>query len=242
MEKNEAYEQQSSTLAEDLVTEELLESQDFAVVDGENTVPGRVDVVIEEERLPAAVDDLSNLLWSLQVDEAGDTSFQGPSGNFCFPHTKTAMRDTTHERPKSGYPESVGGIALPALHDGAMRKRLISLFIEHVNAYHCFIEPEDLGDSLPLLPLLFLRAAVVAAGSMYTSDPDLKDVGQADAIYAKGVAMECAREHPSLNVLRGLTILSWIELSLEHNHMGWMYNSMSPFLETRRIRDSCICH
>jgi hypothetical protein len=44
-----------------------------------------------EVRSAAAVEELAGLLWTLQLGEHGETSFQGPSGNLCFPHKQPVL-------------------------------------------------------------------------------------------------------------------------------------------------------
>jgi hypothetical protein len=208
------------------------DKQDVSVgSDEDETVQEHLDEGVNEEgMLPAAVDEISNLMWSLDVSDAGESSFQGPSGNFCFPD-----RGTKHDGLGSKHPDThesrIPSSAL--LEDDDQRTQLINLFFDNVNPYHCFVEPEDSSDPArmaepdPSPPFALLRAAVVAAGSLYASDPYSTLVGRTYIAYAENMALRCCREHPSLATLRALTIFSWTELGTGNNHMGWMYNSMA---------------
>lgn len=182
-------------------------------------------------RLPHAVDELSRLLWTTHIGREGETSFQGPSGNFSFQQPSVSRAtflagvvDDTDADPMAQY----------YIHNADIKQDLATSFMEHINTYHFFVDKDFdqtlLFDPQNPLPLQFLHAAILAAGSCYTRNASSATAGRAFATFAESVALECCREHPSDQVISGLAILSWMKLSLEENHMGWMYNAMAASL------------
>lgn len=183
------------------------------------------------ERLPSAIDEISNMLWTLQVGDGGQTSFQGPSGNLCFPQSTEQKSGTQHVRADAPYLDVT---RQNWVHDPGLNQSLVDLYMEHVNPYHFFIEDLPnvamLTESDTPLQLRFLQATILAAGALYANDAQTVLAGQAFEVYAENIALKCCRDCPSLGVLRGLAILSWLELSHGNDNMGWMYNCMAASL------------
>jgi hypothetical protein len=182
-------------------------------------------------RLPHAVDELSRLLWTTHIGKEGEVSFQGPSGSFAFQQPTANRRDDMTELPDAAH---TNPMAQHYIHDADIKQDLAAAFMEHVNAYHHFVEDsfgqDALFDPNNPLPLQFLHAAILAAGSCYTKDASAVAAGDAFTAFAESIALECCREHPSDQVIGGLAILSGLKLSREENHMGWVYNSMAASL------------
>lgn len=180
----------------------------------------------------APTDELSRLLWTLRIGDSGETTFQGPSSNF-LAQARSSVYDDTHIESlldvKDAHP-----LAQHHMDDSCIKHQLIQSFLDNVNIYHCFVEEPfyttKIFDPHNLLPLQFLHATMMAAGSVYTKDPALSSAGHSYAAFAESVALECCREYPSHNVIRGLAILSWTKLGLEQNNMGWIYNSLAASL------------
>jgi len=182
-------------------------------------------------RLPHAVDQLSRLVWTTHIGKEGEASFQGPSGSFDLQQPTVNRRDHVTELSDAAHADPM---AQHYIHNADIKHGLASAFLERVNAYHYFVDEsltqDTLFDPKNPLPLQFLHAAVLAAGSCYTKDTSAVAAGTAFTAFAESIALECCREHPSNQVISGLAILSWLKLSREENHMGWMYNSMAASL------------
>ena len=197
-------------------------------LDHDDVYGGNSDVQLDQaERLP--VDDLSDMMWKLSVSGPGGVSFQGPSGNFCFPQSPAA----SSKKPQIPHVDM-----LPDLTDElAARQLLLGLFEERVNSFHflCDGTPDttvlmNSSDSATM-PEQFLTASTIAAGSVFTKELSLKKLGQIYLEYAESIALTCCRLHPSTTILRSLTVLSWIYLSRGDGDVGYMYNcklSMPP--------------
>ena len=197
-------------------------------LDHDDVYGGSSDVQLDQaDRLP--VDDLSDMMWKLSVSGPGGVSFQGPSGNFCFPQSPAA----SSKKPQIPHVDM-----LPDLTDElAARQLLLGLFEERVNSFHflCDGTPDttvlmNSSDSATM-PEQFLTASTIAAGSVFTKELSLKKLGQIYLEYAESIALTCCRLHPSTTILRSLTVLSWIYLSRGDGDVGYMYNcklSMPP--------------
>jgi hypothetical protein len=182
-------------------------------------------------RLPHAVDELSRLLWTTHIGKEGEASFQGPSGSFAFQQPTANRRDDVTELPDATHTDPM---AQHYIHNAEIKHDLAAAFLEHTNAYYHFVDESFAQDALfdpkNPLPLQFLHAAVLAAGSCYTRNASAVAAGIAFTAFAESIALECCREYPSHQVISGLAILSWLKLSREENHMGWVYNSMAASL------------
>jgi hypothetical protein len=206
------------------------EGEDCDLADSSH-IPSSRSAADVDGRLPHAVDELSRLLWTTHIGKEGEASFQGPSGSFAFQQPTASRRDNVTELPDAGHADPM---AQHYIHDADIKHGLASAFHEHVNAYHHFVDAsfdqKALFDPKNPLPLQFLHATVLAAGSCYTENASAVAAGDAFTAFAESIALECCREHPSDQVISGLAILSWLKLSREENHMGWMYNSMAASL------------
>ena len=182
-------------------------------------------------RLPHAVDELSRLLWTTHIGKEGEASFQGPSGSFASQQPMVNRRGDATELPDAIHTDPM---AQHYIHNAEIKQDLAAAFLEHINAYHHFVDESFVQDALfdpkNPLPLQFLHAAVLAAGSCYTKSASAVAAGNAFTAFAESIALKCCREHPSDQVISGLAVLSWLQLSREENHMGWVYNSMAASL------------
>lgn len=183
-------------------------------------------------RLPHAVDELSRLLWTTHIGKEGETSFQGPSGNFAFQQQPSSNHRDVVADPLDA--ADTDPMAQHYIHNPDIKQDLATSFLKHINVYQHFVDEsfdhDVLFDPKNPLPLQFLHAAILAAGSCYTKDATAAAAGKAFTAFAESIALECCREHPSDQVISGLAILSWMKLGLEENHMAWMYNAMAASL------------
>jgi hypothetical protein len=206
------------------------DGEDYDLADSSHTHPSRSAADVDG-RLPHAVDELSRLLWTTQIGKEGEASFQGPSGSFAFQQPTATRRDNVTELPDAGHADPM---AQHYIHNVNIKQGLAAAFTEHINTYHHFVgasfDQKALFDPKNPLPLQFLHATVLAAGSCYTENASAVAAGDALTAFAESIALECCREHPSDQVISGLAILSWLKLSREENHMGWVYNSMAASL------------
>ncbi|KAF2808829.1 uncharacterized protein BDZ99DRAFT_499213 [Mytilinidion resinicola] len=180
------------------------------------------DKAISERRLPSAIDEMSAMIWKMNICEDGTSTFTGPSGNFCFEPPAGRMLPVVQSRVHP----SKSAARTDYLQDHSLKEELISLFMTKVNSYHQFVNPflksaeETNGPDLHLL-----RISMCTAGSSYSQRPDASAVGQAFAENAENIALTCCRTLPSLSTVQALSILCWYELGQDHDNMAWVYNS-----------------
>ncbi|KAH8647075.1 hypothetical protein BGZ60DRAFT_424054 [Tricladium varicosporioides] len=191
----------------------------------------RDDSRIGSELCSEAVEEVSALIWRMNIGDVGEPAFTGPSGNFCFPSS-----NTTASRP---YKIGPLPYAMPAVnpklaqysHDSAVKQSLLNLFITQVNPFHKFVNGVE-SFQVELFPtndqnqnLLF--SAIFAAGASYSKDATEKQAGDTFAANADSIAVQSCRSSPSIVCVQALSILAWRELSQEHNNIAWIYNSMA---------------
>ncbi|PYI01557.1 hypothetical protein BO78DRAFT_245881 [Aspergillus sclerotiicarbonarius CBS 121057] len=105
------------------------------------------------------------------------------------------------------------------------------LFLENINGEHQFTQyrtpdpilefPEQRTD------LVFLHAAILAAGATFEHRPDSHHVSDEFACLCESLVFTCFRTAPSIYIIQGLCILSWRSLALGHDHLGWTFLSMA---------------
>ncbi|KEQ57907.1 uncharacterized protein M437DRAFT_60689 [Aureobasidium melanogenum CBS 110374] len=177
------------------------------------------------KRLPDALEDLSHMLWTLDVLDSGETYFKGPSGNFCFSATKAPPQ--IQHNVKQEIADVYVTYTLMSQH----LREMLALFMKHVNPFYQFLDADGLSQvtiepSMPL-PSQLLYASVISAGALFTSDPHARNSGRTIAAFAENIAVTCCRDHPSITVLRALSILSWMNTGLGNDSMGYMFNHMA---------------
>lgn len=198
------------------------------------------------------------MMWRMTIGETGETTFIGPSGNFCFLVPGSSLVGSTARsqgtklssldgklwgdlsKPGPGSSEQIptdpGG-------DAPSRKgiaqTLISLFMTHINPVHQivnardFSSPDTLNDSSAedLPPELeFLKCAILAAGALYSAEPLQQALGTEMAARAEALALRTSRLNPCVEVVQALSMLCWRELALDNENMAWMYNAMATSL------------
>ncbi|RDW81263.1 Zn(II)2Cys6 transcription factor [Aspergillus mulundensis] len=174
-----------------------------------------------------AIDDVSALMWRMNIESSGETTLIGPSGNFCFPvphadafedDSRLHSGEAACDRP-SKETDRLGIIT-----------RLLDDFTRFINPIHQFLDKEtlttlrktDLSEGLALI-----KTAAMAAGSLYSDNPECKAMGDEAATMVDAMIIQACRENPSVSTVQTLSIMSWRELGLEQHNMGWMYNSMA---------------
>ncbi|THY98530.1 hypothetical protein D6C92_02823 [Aureobasidium pullulans] len=181
----------------------------------------------EDYRHQDAIQDLSQLFWALDVSDSGETQFRGPSGNSCFP-TSEAPKLQSQSDMKIASEDDVH-VLMQQYHDV-----YLDLFIRHINPFHLFLDENLLLGNMvgphTNLPAQLLCASVLSAGAMYAADASAMGVAKTVMAFAQSVVLKCCREFPSTTVLRAVSILSWVELGLNNDNMGWMYNHMAMSL------------
>ncbi|KAH0325926.1 hypothetical protein KCU74_g7230, partial [Aureobasidium melanogenum] len=121
------------------------------------------------KRLPDALEDLSHMLCTLDVLDAGETHFKGPPGNFCFLATKAPPQ--LQHNIKQEIADVYVTYSLMSQH----LREMLALFMKHVNPFYQFLDANGLSQvtiepSVPL-PSQLLYASVISAGALYASDP-----------------------------------------------------------------------
>ncbi|RKL48077.1 hypothetical protein BFJ70_g2435 [Fusarium oxysporum] len=160
----------------------------------------------------SAINDVSSMMWRMNLHGSGETSFLGPSGSFCFPVTNHGI-ETEAIRPE---PETESVQAL------------LDLFRQHINSVHHFVPPhviETLKAPQETLDGELLQVSVLAAASLFADSQ-----GQMHADRAEAIVMECCRTIPNTVTAQALAILTWRELALENENNAWLYNSMAASL------------
>lgn len=108
---------------------------------------------------------------------------------------------------------------------------LANLFLHCINGEHQFTQYEtsEAFSTFPDHPpdLLFLHAAMLAAGATFENQPESLKLSDGFAELSESLIFTCFRHAPSMYVIQGLCILSWRSLALGQDHLGWTFLSMA---------------
>jgi hypothetical protein len=89
----------------------------------------------------SAVEEVAALIWKMNIGDAGEPAFTGPSGNFCFPSSSirsvSAESSIDHSKPITTRPFRDDSLFS---NNVALKHRLISLFMTHINPIHQFVQ------------------------------------------------------------------------------------------------------
>lgn len=115
--------------------------------------------------------------------------------------------------------------------DSERIRSLADLFLNCINGEHQFTQYEtsEVFSVFPHHPpdLLFLHAAMLAAGATFENQPDSLDLSDEFAQLSESLVFTCFKHTPSIYIIQGLSILSWRSLALGHDHLGWTFLSMA---------------
>lgn len=180
--------------------------------------------LVERERLPDALEDLSHLFWALEVSESGETHFRGPSGNFCYSDARAPPLQPSDR-------QEVCDVRVVYMLMNQYQQPHVDLFMEHVNPFYHFLDNTGLLQmtveaDMPL-PLQLLHASVISAGALFSSDAAACANSRTIAAFAESIALECCRKYPSVAVLRALSIMSWMNIGIGNDNMGYMFDHMA---------------
>jgi hypothetical protein len=173
-----------------------------------------------------AVDDISSLVWQLTIEDSGETTFNGPSGNFCFPGTQQKPTGNNQDEPTVGLSTDGSGNGLSQPDDQPLVNDLVNLFAEFINPVQQFVDQQTITSILNgsrVGPDL-LKYAIMAAGALLSGDAKSKSFGNDMAAYAEVRALQTCRQNPNPETVQALSILCWRELGLDQDNMAWMYN------------------
>ncbi|KAF4415666.1 Nudix hydrolase [Fusarium acutatum] len=171
---------------------------------------GFATLTVPDDSQSSAINDVSSMMWRMNLHGSGETSFVGPSGSFCFPVSGHGIET------QSTSPETEESVQV-----------LLDLFRQHVNSVHHFVSPQMI-EALKAPESLdgeLLQASVLAAASLFADSQ-----GQMYADRAEAIVMKCCRTIPNVVTIQALAILTWRELALENENNAWLYNSMAASL------------
>lgn len=179
-----------------------------------------------------AISDVSAMMWRMNIDETGESTFIGPSGNFCFPTTHPEAYENIWDNRRSGELHTdnfIGSQGVPSnsVDEAYITNHLIYLFSNFINPVHFFLDNETLviiqQQSLGPTPAL-VKYAVLAAASLLSDDTRSKEYGNAMASVFDAAALSVCRDYANASVVQAFSIMCWRQLGLEEHRMAWMYN------------------
>lgn len=182
--------------------------------------------------MSTAISDVSAMMWRMNIDETGESTFIGPSGNFCFPTTYPEAYENIRDNRSPGELRKDNLIQsretpYNPVDDAHIASYLIYLFSNFINPIHFFLDNETLvtiQDQSLGLPLALIKYAVLAAASLLSDDTKSKEYGNAMAAAFDATALTVCRENANVSVVQAFSIMCWRELGLEQHRMAWMYN------------------
>ncbi|OOO08593.1 Zn(2)-C6 fungal-type DNA-binding domain [Aspergillus oryzae] len=186
------------------------------------------------DSMTTAIEDVSALIWRMSLDNNGDASFIGPSGNFCFPVTHWDAADFREKRKAVATPtaSTSGAPHIPApwpdpINILGITNYLLDVFANLINPIQQFVDSETLdqlrGDDLSH-GLRLVKTAALAAAALVADGPQSKAICDEAAAAFDKTALQLCRELPEISTIQSLSIMSWRELGLEQHNMAWMYN------------------
>ncbi|KIW18723.1 hypothetical protein PV08_03012 [Exophiala spinifera] len=175
----------------------------------------------------AAIDELSAVIWKLDINSEG---FTGPSGNLCVPGITSGDKapdlNPTSQVQLASSPVNLSEAPCPPDWD-----HFSHIFLRFVNPIFHFFEKTSLDQSIARAPShslgQLLRCAVVLAAALYSDQPGVELTVQNCVAVTERLSLVCARDTPSEHLVTAFSILALRELSVRNANMGWMYNSMA---------------
>ena len=169
------------TLSSDVTRDELISEQ--------NRTASSVAI---PPNMTTAIEDVSALIWRMSIDNNGDASFIGPSGNFCFPVKHWEAADVRREKIAVATPgDTMSKPSGQVLESDQVDDHLIDLFARFVNPVQQFVDPETLsqlrGDALSS-GLRLVKTAALAAGALFADDPQSRALGEDECLPAHAVS------------------------------------------------------
>ncbi|ETS76475.1 hypothetical protein PFICI_11862 [Pestalotiopsis fici W106-1] len=168
----------------------------------------------------SAINDVSSLMWRLKIGDNGESTLIGPSGNHCFSNTIDDSTQTNGHATQE--------VILNQRHE-MDHTRLILLFSKYINPTFQFLDQETLASltNHASQEPNFLACSVLAAGSLYAEEVEIRSYGNHLASRIEAKSLETCRQSPNLATIQSLAIMCWRELALGNENMAWMYNSMA---------------
>ncbi|KAK7423528.1 hypothetical protein QQX98_000986 [Neonectria punicea] len=183
----------------------------------------------------SAINDVSTMMWRMTIRDDGETSFTGPSGNFCFPtlnHEVSSAANST-EKPTT---IQVHETSRPMISQES-KLYLLDVFSQSINRTHQFLDSSTIellkDDPPPNMDLL--QSAVLAAGTVLSDAPESQILGTNLSSYARTIALHQCHSNPDVYTVQALGILCWRELALDEENMAWMYNCASLKFDRRDL-------
>lgn len=177
--------------------------------------------VTESSQSLQAMEELSVMMWRTNLAD-GVTVNSDPGSK---PTEITAIRPD--RRPRLNTPRHISYYA----HDPDRVYRIANLFLEFINREHQFTQykTSEVFLTFPNHPpdLLFLHAAMLAAGATFENEADSLSLSDKFAELCESLVFTCFKHAPSIYIIQGLSILSWRSLALGHDHLGWTFLSMA---------------
>lgn len=177
----------------------------------------------------SALNDVSSMIWRMTIRDDGETSFTGPSGNFCFPTVRHDITSKSNPTEKTPSAVDIYETTKPAVNQ-ASREHLFNTFSSSINPTHQFVGPfaiELLKFHTPF-NMELLECAILAAGTVLSDDSEIRTLGDDLASYARTIALHQCYRNPDVYTVQALGILSWRELALDEENMAWLYNCEWP--------------
>lgn len=179
----------------------------------------------------SALNDVSTMMWRMTIRDDGETSFTGPSGNFCFPTVHHEISPGLENSDKVHTTLDIHDTAKPRV-DQATRLHLIDVFWRSINQTHQFVDASAIEmlkmHTSPNMELL--ECAILAAATVLSDAPESRTLGDDLSSYARTIALHECHRNPDVYTVQALGILSWRGLALDEENMAWMYNSMAASL------------
>lgn len=179
-----------------------------------------------------AISDVSAMMWRMNIDETGESTFIGPSGNFCFPTTHPEAYEVIGESRRSSQLYKDNGFGshealYNSVDEAHITNYLIYLFSNFINPVHFFLDNETLviiQQQSVGPPLALIKYAVLAAASLLSDDTSSKEYGNMMASAFDAAALTVCRDNANVSIVRAFSIMCWRQLGLEQHKMAWMYN------------------
>ncbi|POR33132.1 Arylacetonitrilase [Tolypocladium paradoxum] len=172
----------------------------------------------------SAVNDVSSMMWRMTIRDDGETSFTGPSGNFCFPTVRHDIVSTTNSTEKVPPTINIYETTKPTVNQSS-REHLFDLFSRSINQTHQFVD----SFTIELLKIQtpsnmeLLECAILAAGTVLSNTSESRILEDGHSSYARTIALHQCSRNPDVYTVQALGILFWRELALDEENMAWMY-------------------
>jgi hypothetical protein len=173
----------------------------------------------------SAMDELSAIIWKMDINEDGEARFTGPSNSLNIPGVPISRgRPLTTATPICIFPPN-------EQYTQREWEYYSTLFFEKVNPFFQFFPDDNIEMLLASVEFeptqRLVRHAILVSGALQSTGGFAENTIEQNIVAASDLTLHCSRASPSEILVTAFSILAVSELTMDNFNTGWMYNCMA---------------